>query len=222
MFRNRENFGYPRRSQEEEEDRQREREDEEYYQNMRKYNENMQERESVFLKRAARKQEQKIALARMLNPRGPRSVSLKQEIEEAAGVGSPAEFTRYSVYRSGPEGRRRTNKNVAKAYGQLKGVFNNNKYPSKSATGPVLSGRATRKAMQTMNWTQTKVSENYTESPVELTGNALLPYTDPYLRYQLGLSEKSPVSKAKKNAGAAGAAGAAARRRSRRTRRSRR
>ena len=212
MFRNRENVGYPRSQEEEEADRQREREDEEYYQNMH-------EKEAVFLKRAARKQEQKIALARMLNPRGPRSVSLKQEIEEAAGVGSPAEFTRYSVYRSGPEGRRRTNKNVAKAYGQLKGVFNNNKYPSKSATGPVLSGRATRKAMQKMNWTQTKVPENYTESPVELTGNALLPYTDPYLRYELGLSEKSPVSKAKKNAGAAGAA---ARRRTRRTRRARR
>jgi hypothetical protein len=219
MFRNRENFVYRRSQEEEEEDRQREREDEEYYQNMRKYNENMQERESVFLKRAARKQEQKIALARMLNPRGPRGVTLKQEIEAAAGVGSPAEFTRYSVYRSGPEGRRRTNKNVAKAYGQLKGVFNNNKYPSKSATGPVPSGRVTRKAMQKINWTQTKLPENYTESPVELTGNALLPYTDPYLRYQLGLSKKNTLSKAKKNAGAAGAAGAAKKRRTRRSRR---
>jgi hypothetical protein len=212
MFRNRENFGYLRSQEEEEADRQREREDEEYHQIMH-------EREAVFLKRAARKEEQKIALARMLNPRGPRGVSLKQEIEEAAGVGSPAEFTRYSVYRSAQEGRPLNELNVAKEYRQLKGVFNNNKYPSKSATGPVLSGRATRKAMQKMNWTQTKLPENYTESPVELTGNALLPYTDPYLRYELGLSEKSPVSKAKKNAGAAGAA---ARRRTRRTRRSRR
>ena len=170
--------------------------------------------------RQAKKQEQETALARMVNPRGPFGTTLKAEIEHAAGLGSPDEFARYAAHLSKVRGVPLTELNVAEDYGSqlLQGVFNENKYPSAIATGPVPSGRATRKAMKSINWTRTKLPNNYRASPVELTGLAARRYIDPAMRYELGLSRNVPNSKAKKNA----AAGTARRRRSRRTYRSRR
>lgn len=167
--------------------------------------------------RRAKKQEQEIALARMVNPRGPRGESMKEEIEAAAGTGSPAELSRYAAYLSAQRGVPLTELNVAPEYARLRGVFNENKYPSAVATGPIPSGRATRKAMQKINWITKSVPVEYTNSPVKITGHAASVYTNPELRYNVGLSARLPLSKAKKNASAA-----AKKRRTRRTRRSRR
>lgn len=165
--------------------------------------------------RRGQKNEQATALARMINPRGPHGISMKKEIEFAAGAGSPDEFGRYAAHLSKVRDVPLTEVNVAEDYGQLRGVFNENKYPSAIARGPVPSGRATRKAMKTINWVKTGLPETYRESPVELSGLAARRYIDPAMRYELGLSQAVPNSKAKRNA----AAGTARKRRSRRNRR---
>ena len=168
------------------------------------------------VRRSGLANEQRTALARMIKPREPGGESLKNQILKAAsiraGSGSPAEFTRYAKYLSKESGVPLTEVNIGKMYGKLRGIFNKNRSSSGIARGPVPMPNTTIPA------TQKTLPENYTESPVELTGNVAFRYTYPPLRAELGLNEEVPLSKAKRNAEAAGT-GAAARRRNRRTRR---
>lgn len=180
------------------------------------------------------KNEQRTALARMIKPRGPRGVSLKEEIEGAAGAGSPAEFSRYAAYLSRQRGIPLTEHNVALEYAQQRGVFNENKYPSAVATGPVPSGRATRKLMRRIPWLVKELPKKYDESPTVLTGSATNLYRDPHLRQEyMNLPATVPKSKAQRNAynaaitaifsgATAPAPGGSARKRTRRQRKTRR
>ena len=174
-----------------------------YDSNNRSSNYNQEEEDRNFRRiiRLGEKNEQRSALARMTKPRGPLGISMKQEIEAAAGAGSPAELSRYAAYLSRQRGVPLSERNVAVEYAQQKGVFNENKYPSAVATGPRPSGRATRRLMRRIPWVVKELPENYDESPTTLTGPAANLYTIPEFRWSaFGLEPNAPLSKAQRNA----------------------